>query len=84
MKSGEQALGHVLAVVHRVTEGDGVGSFLHSNSEEFEVKMHQKLNYQNLLHFAFTTLSAENSERTRSFLKTTFRAFAKGRGLKKY
>ena len=41
MKSGEQALGHVLAVVHRVTEGDGVGSFLHSNSEEFEAKMHQ-------------------------------------------
>ena len=83
MESEDHALGHILAVVHIVTDGGGVessvvGSFLLNNSEEFAAKLHHKLNYQDLLRFACMTLTTENSERTRSFLKTTLRSFAKG------
>ena len=83
MESDSEEQGYVLAVIHTVNEKDGidsavVGSFLLNNSKEFAAKLHQNLSYQDLLRFACVTLTSENSERTKTFLKTTLRGFEKG------
>ena len=83
MESVDQEQGFVLAVIHTVREGDGidnnvVGNFLLNNSKEFAAKLHHKLMYQDLLRFACATLTSENSDRTKTFLKTNLRGFAKG------
>jgi hypothetical protein len=83
MESDDEDQGRVLSVIHTVVEGDGIdssviGSFLLNNSKEFAAILHQNLNYQDLLRFACVTLTSENSERSKTFLKTTLRGFTKG------
>ena len=59
-------------------EPDVVGVFLNKNSIEFSSKLHQKMTYQDLCRMSCITLNADNSERSRDYLKSTLRSFAKG------
>ena len=74
----------VYAVIHEVFENDeisslAVGLFLNNNSKEFAAKLHSKMTYNDLVRLSVSVISEENSERTKSFLRSTFNSFSKGR-----
>ena len=79
----EDVTKQIFAVVHTVTadsdvDPDVVGVFLNKNSIEFSSKLHQKMTYQDLCRMSCVTLNADNSQRSKDYLKSTLRSFSKG------
>ena len=79
----ENVTKQIFAVVHKVlvnsdVDPDVVGIFLNKNSIEFSSKLHEKMTYQDLVRMCCITLNADSSERSKSYLKSTLRSFAKG------
>ena len=73
----------IFAVVHTINQVDEIkteiiGSFLHKNSMEFSSKLHKSMMYQDLLRMSCVTVNADSSERSKSFLRSSLRSFAKG------